>query len=159
MKKAFLALSSTIILAGINFSCNLIDSKNQQTMSKADSLIALANAPVIKFEQDTFDFGTLAEGDSVQHSFKFTNVGKSALQITDVQVQCGCTVASKPERPVGVGQSDEIIVRFNSKGKAGINKKYVTVYSNANPSQSVLSFSAIVEGNGNGDAVKSTSNL
>ena len=144
MKKVFLALITSVFLAGVNLSCNLIDSKNQQTMSKSDSLIAIANAPIIAFEQETFDFGKMAEGDSVQHAFKFKNIGKTALQITDVQVQCGCTVASKPDKPVGVGESDEIIVRFNSKGKAGINKKYVTVYSNANPSQRVLSFTAVV---------------
>lgn len=145
MKKVFLALTSTIILAGMNFSCNLIDSKGQSSsMSKEDSLIAVANAPVIQFEEETFDFGTITEGDSVSHTFKFKNVGKSPLQINDVQVQCGCTVASKPEKPVGVGQSDQIVVRFNSKGKAGTNKKFVTVYSNANPPQSVLSFTAVV---------------
>lgn len=117
-------------------------------MSKEDSLIAVANAPVIDFEEESFDFGTINEGDSVSHTFKFKNVGKSSLQINDVQVQCGCTVASKPERPVGVGQSDEIVVRFNSKGKAGTNKKFVTVYSNANPPQSILFFTAVVLGEG-----------
>ena len=156
MKKIFLALASTFVLAGLNFSCNLIDGKNQATMSKQDSLIALANAPIIEFEEDTFDFGTLAEGDTVQHEFKFKNIGKSALQITDVQVQCGCTVASKPEYPVGIGQSAKIVVRFNSKGKAGTNKKFVTIYSNAIPNQTVLSFTALVEGSTTvSDAVKS----
>jgi hypothetical protein len=148
MKKVFLALTSTIILAGMNFSCNLIDSKGETTMSKEDSLLAVANAPVVQFEEETFDFGTITEGDSVSHTFKFKNVGKSPLQINNVQVQCGCTIASKPEKPVGVGQSDEIVVRFNSKGKAGTNKKFVTVYSNANPPQSVLSFTAVVLGEG-----------
>ncbi len=156
MKKVFLAIASTIILAGLNFSCNLIDSKNQTaTMSKEDSLAAIANAPVIEFEHEYFDFGTLTEGDTVQHEFKFKNVGKSALQITDVQVQCGCTVASKPEYPVGIGQSAKIVVRFNSRGKAGTNKKFVTIYSNANPNQTVLSFTALVNGKGESDALKS----
>jgi hypothetical protein len=145
MKKVFLAISATIILAGMNFSCNLIDGKNQETMSAEDSLAAVANAPIIEFEKEFFDFGTLVEGDTVSHAFKFKNVGKSALTINNVQVQCGCTVASKPEYPVGVGQSSEIVVRFNSAGKAGTNKKFVTVYSNAIPNQTVLSFTAIVD--------------
>ncbi|WP_435353804.1 DUF1573 domain-containing protein [Emticicia sp. SJ17W-69] len=155
MKKVFLAITSTIILAGLNFSCNLIDSQNQtKTMTKEDSLAAIANAPVIEFEEEYFDFGTLTEGDTVQHEFKFKNVGKSALQITDVQVQCGCTVASKPEYPVGIGQSAKIVVRFNSLGKVGTNKKFVTIYSNANPNQTVLSFTALVNKKDMPDALK-----
>lgn len=145
MKKVFLVLTSTIILAGLNFSCNLIDSKGQTSMSKEDSLTAIANAPIMEFEKEVVDFGTLTEGDTVSHVFKFKNVGKSALTITDVQVQCGCTVASKPDHPIGVGQSDQITVRFNSQGKVGTNKKFVTIFSNANPPQTVLSFTAIVQ--------------
>jgi Protein of unknown function (DUF1573) len=155
MKKVFLAIASTVIIAGLNFSCNLIDSKNQATMSKEDSLAAIENAPILQFDHEVFDFGTLTEGDTVSHEFKFKNVGKSALTITDVQVQCGCTIASKPEYPVGIGQSSKIVVRFNSKGKAGTNKKFVTIYSNANPNQTVLSFTALVNGKGVTDAVQS----
>jgi hypothetical protein len=158
MKKVFLALASTIILAGMNFSCNLIDSKNQEAMSKEDSLAAIANAPIMEFEEEVFDFGTLTEGDTVSHEFKFKNVGKSALVITDVQVQCGCTVASKPEYPVGVGQSAKIVVRFNSTGKAGANKKFVTIYSNAEPKQTVLAFTAIVNGKDTPNNVKAVLN-
>ncbi len=154
MKKVFLALTSTIILAGMNFSCNLIDSKSQTGMSKEDSLAALANAPIMEFDKEVVDFGTLTEGDTVSHVFKFKNVGKSALTITDVQVQCGCTVASKPDHPIGVGQSDQITVRFNSQGKAGTNKKFVTIFSNANPPQTVLAFTAIVYGKDMPDTAK-----
>ena len=157
MKKLFLALTATFILAGINFSCNLIDSKNQTGMSKEDSLAALANAPIMEFDKEVVDFGTLTEGDTVSHVFKFKNVGKSALTITDVQVQCGCTVASKPDHPIGVGQSDQITVRFNSQGKAGTNKKFVTIFSNANPPQTVLAFTAIVYGKDVSDTTKSAS--
>jgi hypothetical protein len=144
MKKAFLILTSTFILAGMNFSCNLIGSKSQTGMSKEDSLAVLENAPIMEFDKEVVDFGTLTEGDTVSHVFRFKNVGKSALTITDVQVQCGCTVASKPDHPIGVGQSDQITVRFNSQGKAGTNKKFVTIFSNANPPQAVLAFTAIV---------------
>ena len=156
MKKVFLVLTSTIILAGLNFSCNLIDSKGQTSMSKEDSLTALANAPIMEFEKEVVDFGTLTEGDTVSHVFKFKNVGKSALTITDVQVQCGCTVASKPDHPIGVGQSDQITVRFNSQGKVGTNKKFVTIFSNANPPQMVLAFTAIVQAKDAAQAVGTT---
>lgn len=143
MKKVVLALFTVVILGSLNFSCNLIDSKDE-SMSSADSLAAVENAPKIEFDHESFDFGTLKEGDIKEHEFAFKNTGKSPLQITNVQVQCGCTVASKPEAPVGVGQTDKIVVRFNSLGKVGVNKKFVTIYSNAVPQQTVLSFTAEV---------------
>jgi hypothetical protein len=154
MKKIFFGLTSIFILAGLNFSCNLIGSKSKAGMSQEDSLVALANAPIMEFDKEVVDFGTLTEGDTVSHVFKFKNVGKSALTITDVQVQCGCTVASKPDHPIGVGQSDQITVRFNSQGKAGTNKKFVTIFSNANPPQTVLAFTAIVYGKDISDTTK-----
>jgi len=145
MKKVFLAFIFGVAITSITLSCNRIESKDSASMSKEDSLAAIANAPIIEFDKDVIDFGTITEGDTVQHDFIFKNVGKSALQIKDVQVQCGCTVASKPEQPVGIGQSSKITVKFNSKGKVGINKKFITVYSNAEPAQNMLAFTAVVK--------------
>jgi len=154
MKKVLLALFTVVTLGGLNFSCNLVDSKG----STADSLTVAENAPVIKFTEESFDFGKIKEGDIVEHKFVFENVGKSPLQILDVQVQCGCTVASKPDAPVGVGQKDEIIVRFNSLGKAGVNKKFVTITSNAVPTEAVLSFTAEVLAKGTPDSLQAALN-
>ncbi|PLK45706.1 DUF1573 domain-containing protein [Emticicia sp. TH156] len=144
MKQIFVSVCTVVILAGLNFSCNLVDSKESAGSAAADTAAALANAPKIAFEEDNFDFGKLKEGDIVEHKFVFTNVGKSPLQIFNVGVQCGCTVAKKPETAIGVGQKDTIVVSFNSTGKVGVNKKFVTVYSNANPAQSTISFTAEV---------------
>jgi hypothetical protein len=104
----------------------------------------LSNAK-IEFEEDIFDFGTIKEGDQVTHSFKFTNTGTEPLQIISVNVSCGCTVASKPMGNVAAGESDEIVINFNSTGKAGVNNKSVGVLSNAQNSQENLTFTATVE--------------
>lgn len=143
MKKVFLSVCTVVILAGLNFSCNLVGSKANENKAGNDT-IASADAPKIEFEEESFDFGKLTEGDIVKHKFVFTNVGKSPLQILNIGVQCGCTVAQKPESSIGVGQKDTIVVQFNSTGKVGVNKKFVTVYSNAAPSQTVISFTAEV---------------
>ncbi|WP_337044081.1 DUF1573 domain-containing protein [Emticicia sp. 17c] len=152
MKKVFLGIVAVVMISGLNFSCNLISAK--ETTSTADSLAAAENAPKIEFEEESFDFGKLKEGDIVEHKFAFKNVGKSPLQILNVQVQCGCTVASKPETPVGVGQKDTIVVRFNSTGKVGVNKKFVTIHSNAVPPQTVISFTAEVTAKPAAEATK-----
>lgn len=140
MKKTGLFILLAISSLSLTLSCN----SNSEKKGNADSLAKIENAPKLEFIEDNYDFGELKEGDIAEHKFYFKNVGKSPLEIQHVQVQCGCTVASKPEKPIGVGQQDYITVRFNSEGKAGINKKMVTVFSNGIPSQSSIQFSAVV---------------
>lgn len=98
----------------------------------------------IEFEETSFDFGTLTEGDQVEHAFHFKNTGSVPVQIHDVIVQCGCTVASKPNGLIGVGKADSILVHFNSEGKVGANKKFVTVVANTEKELKPLSFTAEV---------------
>jgi len=88
-----------------------------------------ANAPVAVFENNVFDFGEVREGNNVQHSFNLTNKGKSDLFIRNVKASCGCT-AVKNENVVKPGQTIEIKVDFNSKGKKGRQNKSVTVITN-----------------------------
>jgi hypothetical protein len=119
------------------FSCNSESKKTEGSAASSDSAI-------IKFEKTVHDFGTINEGDTVSTTYKFKNVGQQALEIYAVEVSCGCTVAEKPEKPVGVGQSSEIKINFNSKGKSGINRKFITVISNATIPREMLEFTVIV---------------
>lgn len=98
----------------------------------------------ITFKEQTYDFGVMSEGDIVEHDFEFTNTGTVPVEIIDVRVQCGCTVASRPTKLIGVGRSDKITVRFNSKGKAGVNKKFVTVIANTDEPPQPIEFTATV---------------
>jgi hypothetical protein len=100
--------------------------------------------PKIEFLNPNHDFGEITEGEVVSHTYRFVNKGTMPLQIVAVDVSCGCTVAEKPEAPVGIGKEGQIKVSFNSAGKVGVNKKYVTVTSNASNSSEVVSFDVIV---------------
>lgn len=132
-----LKISSIILLSTILFTgCN-------RTQKPVDEVVVKSGA-AISFKEKTYDFGALDEGDIVEHDFEFTNTGDIPLEILDVQVQCGCTVASRPEGLIGVGRSDKITVRFNSTGKPGVNKKYVTVTTNASEPPQPIEFTATV---------------
>ncbi len=43
------------------------------------------NSPLILFDQQTRDFGKVLEGETLKHVFKFTNKGKSTLEIFKVE--------------------------------------------------------------------------
>ncbi len=44
-------------------------------------LAAFDNAPTIVFESTMKDFGTVTEGETLKHIFKFTNKGTATLEI------------------------------------------------------------------------------
>src|SRR5687767_14354816 len=75
------------------------------------------NAPMIKFDIDTYGFDSIVQGDTVKYTFKFKNTGKAPLLITDVQVQCGCTQPTYSKEPIAPGKTGTIYVEFRSAGK------------------------------------------
>jgi hypothetical protein len=95
-----------------------------------------AKAPVAVFENNVFDFGTIPEGQIVAHNFKLSNKGKTDLLIRNVKASCGCT-AVKNENIVKPGQTTDLKVEFNSKGKRGRQNKSVTVITN-DPNNSTM---------------------
>ena len=84
----------------------------------------------IEFKNDVIDYGEIAKGSDGIRTFEFTNVGDAPLVISNVKSSCGCTVPSKPDGPVGPGESSAIQVKYDTK-RIGPIRKTVTVYSNA----------------------------
>ena len=91
------------------------------------------NAPVLKFAEAEFDFGAIAADTKVQHTFTFTNTGKSPLLIADATASCGCTTPSWTKEPVAPGAQGKLEVQFDSRGKRGIISKQVAVRANTQP--------------------------
>lgn len=102
------------------------------------------NIPEFRFEETDFNFGTINEGDMVDHNFKFTNVGNAPLIINRASASCGCTVPSPPKDPILPGQSSQIHVRFNSNNKQNQQVKTITIEANTNPSITKLQIHGFV---------------
>lgn len=101
-------------------------------------LIDPENPPIMEFEETTHHFGDLAEGQTIQHAFKFKNVGKSPLLLNSVKASCGCTVLKDwPKDPVASGASSQINVEFTGKS-AGEFRKTVTILANTRPATTKL---------------------
>jgi hypothetical protein len=79
------------------------------------------------FEHGFFDFGTVTEGDIVKHTFKFKNDGAEKVKIVKTDSSCGCTTASGELKEYAPGESGEMEVEVDTKGKKGIVVKTVTV--------------------------------
>lgn len=130
MKKIILTLS---VLFATTFLTSAQENANNQ------------NAPEISFETEVHDFGTIDYASDGTYAFKFTNIGKESLKITDAKGSCGCTVPKWSKEEVAKGQSGYINVSYDTK-RQGPFTKTVTVMSNAgkNPTK-VLTIKGVVK--------------
>jgi len=138
MKKLFiLALAALSFTACRNANNGSTEGSNVSVGNTA-SKVAPADAAVLTFEREIYDFEKIKQGEKVQHEFKFKNTGKSPLIISNATATCGCTIPETPKEPILPGKEGVIKVVFNSEGKMGMQDKVVTVTSNANPNVSTV---------------------
>lgn len=137
MKKAlmFACLMLFVVSTNAQVSKTVNPSQTQENKNSAE----------IKFEVESFDFGTIKQGDKVTYDFNFVNSGKEPLIISNATGTCGCTVPQWPKEPIAKGGKGTIHVEFNSAGKIGMQDKTVTISSNAKSSQVVLHLKGNVE--------------
>jgi len=98
---------------------------------------------IFEFESQVIDYGTIEHNANGVRAFKFKNVGKSPIVITNVKGSCGCTVPTKPDGPIMPGASAEIGVKY-ATDRVGAFSKTVTVTSNASDKTVVLKIKGTV---------------
>ena len=105
------------------------------------------DGPVLKFEEETFDFGTIQEKNgSVEHKFVFSNTGNAPLIVQGVRASCGCTTPAWSREPVLPGSTGFITARYNPLNRPGPFRKSLTVTSNATKPTVVIFIKGVVEG-------------
>ncbi len=147
MKKTALLIAGMFVAVSFT-ACNNNNaadkiSEDTETKVTADA-VDNAGTPVFAFDEEKYDFGTINEGDIVEHEFTFTNTGDAPLIITSATGSCGCTVPEKPNEPIAPGESSKIKVSFNSTGKPGNQQKTVTINANTVPATKLIYISAQV---------------
>lgn len=100
---------------------------------------------VMTFEENLYEYGTVKAGEKVEHVFKFTNTGEIPLVIETARSTCGCTVPQYPKEPIMPGESGEIAVKFNTKGKSGRQRKPVNITANTYPKLTTVHIDGTVE--------------
>lgn len=84
----------------------------------------------IEFKETTIDAGEIAYDFDETWTFTLTNTGDEPLVVSRVKTSCGCTTSSKPEGPIAPGESEQIVVKYDTK-RVGPIRKSITIYSNA----------------------------
>jgi hypothetical protein len=154
MKRIFILSVFALSLLVFAVSCHNGDkqSKDEQLSSDVVKNPNTANGdadtsrlPMFSFTDEVHDFGRIIQGEKVSYSFKFKNVGKSDLVITDANGSCGCTIADYPKTAIAPNGEGSIDVTFNSEGKKGYQSKTVTIVANTQPNTKVLTIKAQIQ--------------
>ncbi len=89
------------------------------------------DGPGMLFENEILDYGTVPANSDGKREFVFVNNGTKPLIIESTQGSCGCTVPTKPEKPIQPGEKGVIGVKYDTSRAGQPFTKTVTVKSNA----------------------------
>lgn len=95
----------------------------------------------------THDFGTVARAAQLKHSFKFTNIYKVPLDVTEVRVSCGCVRAEASAKLLQPNETALLNVTMDARQFVG--SKTVRVFVTVGPkfiSTATLTVSANARG-------------
>ncbi len=112
----------------------------------ADKPIDTTNVAKMEFDNIRYRYGEVDAGEIVTHTFKFTNVGKAPLVISNAKSTCGCTVPEWPKEPIPPGETGEIYVKFDTKNKDLYQTKPIFLTANTHPSETTLYLMGKVRG-------------
>ena len=98
----------------------------------------------LKFEQTELEIHpSVTDTNAVAH-FKYENTGSKIIHISSVQTSCGCTVATLKSNDVAPGDKGEITATLNIGNRTGTQTKAITVNSNDDHPQIVLTLRAVI---------------
>jgi hypothetical protein len=98
-----------------------------------------ANCP-LSFNATSYDWGRISDTRTVEFTFKITNTSQRLVNILNVQTTCGCTAPdpSQTRQSLMPGQTGDIRITFDPKGRVGLQQKQVTITTDAPECPSIL---------------------
>lgn len=127
MKKIILLAALTVF--GITANAQTTKKATKKEPAKVET--PKVDGPGMLFENETIDYGTIPANADGKREFVFVNNGNKPLIIESTQGSCGCTVPTKPEKPIQPGEKGVIGVKYDTSRAGQPFTKTVTVKSNA----------------------------
>ena len=133
-------MKKTILSIGLLL-CVAVGTKAQETTTPNP---VNPNAAKFKFDSEVLDYGTIEHNANGDREFKFTNVGKEPLIISNAVGSCGCTTPQWPKEPIKPGATATIKVHY-ATDRVGAFEKTVTITSNTDTPSKVIKIKGVVK--------------
>lgn len=130
---------SFFAVAVLALSCHSLDQRNGP-----GGFPIVKDSTQVQLLDSAYDFGKATEGDKVDFSFRFRNIGNKPLIIQNATASCGCTKPSWPQEPIPPGGTASIKAEFNTQGRVGPAFKIIRVVSNAKPAFPNMKLTGVV---------------
>jgi Protein of unknown function (DUF1573) len=130
-----------IIICALTFS--FIVNAQSQTKDSTPLILStekpiLAENEVIVLKETEFNFGKIPQDKPVTHVFMFTNTGKTAIKLDNVQASCGCTTPEWTKDEVAPGASSKITVGYNAANVGDFTKNITITYNGTQTKQLLI---------------------
>ncbi len=102
------------------------------------------NKSYLKLETNLIDFGEIKFNSEAKAEFIFSNESGTPLEISNIEVRCGCTVADWLSKKVLKSQKDTIVVGYDTTIK-GYFTKEIIIHSNSKTSPDRVFVKGIVK--------------
>ncbi|MDR0941834.1 MAG: DUF1573 domain-containing protein [Bacteroidales bacterium] len=132
MKKLFLVLVALSLAMFVAAQSNKTEKQKEDKTSeyrKGTSSFA--------FDSLVIDYGVIQKGSSGETVFRFKNVGKEPIILTDVSAACGCTTPDWTKDPILPKKTGEIRVKYDTN-RMGYFNKTISIKSNKNPDTPIV---------------------
>ena len=88
--------------------------------------------PIISFDQEIIDLGTIKQGDKRELVYDFINTGDAPLLI-ELATACKCTDITWPSDAILPGEKGRIVAVFDSSDMEGTYSKTIDIIANTDP--------------------------
>ena len=104
-----------------------------------------AQQKTVEFISTEHDFGLIREENGpVVHEFKFVNQGIDSIIVKNVRASCGCTTPGWSNAAIHPGDTGFVRAMYNPLNRPGIFNKTLTVTTNGNPNNHILTIKGSV---------------
>ena len=156
MKKLFKNAWFQVIFFGLLIGLTFIVLDNKYNFFKTDKEESLYEGPVqieknktyftqAEYSEFEYNFGKVKEGDTVGHVFRLKNIGKEPLIIYKSKGSCECIAAFSSNKNILPDSTADVQVFFKTKGRKGPQVRTVSIITNTDPAEAILTFKAEVE--------------
>jgi hypothetical protein len=129
MRLAFIICISLIL-----FSCTEKKVKKEQSKNlppKNENIEFIPSLGILECNELIFDAGKIKKGETINHTFSFTNIGEETVVLLEKTMSCNCTNLKTSNDTIQPNKSIHLDIEIDTKDKnIGKNDATITVKTN-----------------------------